>query len=153
MLSLEYRQMFRTNGLIDDFVLHGKAVDYVVFAEKVAAAIGSGKAETLRTASTITIEISCDGDEGRELFTAFQNSEHFYRSIDDWNQRDILRLSGSAAVLESLRLFLLDLSTRDEGYSYLAEYSDSHTYCTDSPEWRLHLEPGEPTCNVIGING
>jgi hypothetical protein len=138
MIDLEYRQMQRPNGLIDDFVLHGRPSDYKAFASVVQLAIGSGRPETLPTASRIRIEITNVPNQ-LELFTSLQNEEDFYATRDDWAERDILRVLGSTQVLERLCDFLVDLSGRGEGYSYISEYSDDLAYASCSPEWRLHV--------------
>lgn len=139
MLRIEHRKMFRPNGLIDDFVLYGMPNDYLAFAAMVGAAIRGGRAETLRTESGIHIEILSVGEQ-HELRTSLQNEDDFYPSLEAWQQRNILRVSGSAAVLERLRHFLVEVSGRGEGYSYISEYSDESPYFTDSPEWRLHVQ-------------
>ena len=138
MLKIEHRQLHRPNGLIDDFVLYGEPIDYTAFADKVEAAIKSKVAETLQTGSRIQIEVLNVSGQ-RELFTSLQNKDDCYLSMEDWQQRDILRVFGSTAVLEQLRQFLMDLSGRGQGYSYISEYSAGRSYSTSSPEWRLHL--------------
>jgi hypothetical protein len=138
MLRVEYRKMYRPNGLMDDFVLYGEPVDYVAFAAAVETAIESGEVKALETASSIHIEIrTVDGRDA--LFTSLQNQEDFYPSATDWDQRNILRVAGSRATLQRLRHFLVDLSGRGEGYSYISEYSEDHGYSANSPEWRLHV--------------
>jgi hypothetical protein len=138
MLHVEYRQMFAINGLIDDFVLYGKPSDYIEFARTVESAIHHGPIATLDTASRFQIEVDSDSDS-KELMTSLQNRDNKCFSMNDWEQRDILRVWGSPTILEQLRLFLVDLSGRGEGYSYLAEYSEKHAYHRASPEWRLHV--------------
>jgi hypothetical protein len=130
--------MFRSNGLIDDFVLLGRPADYIAFAEKVGAAISSGRPEVLRTRSWINVEVQAS-DNLHELFTSLQNQDDFYPSMDVWRQRNILRVSGSSVVLEQLRIFLMDVSGRGEGYSYISEYSEDLPYSAASPEWRLQV--------------
>ena len=137
MLKIEHRQLHRPNGLIDDFVLYGEPVDYATFAAKVDAAIESRIAETLKTESRIQIEVLAV-DEQSELFTSLQNKDDCYLSMEDWQQRDILRVLGSTAVLEKLRQFLIDLSGRGQGYSYISDYSADCPYSACSPQWRLH---------------
>ncbi|MEQ1767689.1 MAG: hypothetical protein ABL859_09710, partial [Methylotenera sp.] len=139
MLRIEHRQLFRPNGLIDDFVLYGKRIDYVAFARKVEAVIDGGGTETLCTESGIHVEILSVAGRN-ELCTSLQNQGDVYPSMDDWQKRNILRVSGSAVVLERLRHFLVDLSGRGEGYSYISEYSEESPYSIDSPEWRLHVQ-------------
>jgi len=139
MLRLEHRQMYRSNGLIDDFVLYGEPSDYLSFAKKIGAALHSREAETLSTESPIQIEISIN-EESQVLWTALENEGNFYPSIDAWNTRDILRVAGNPAVLEELRGFLVDLSGRARGYSYISEFSQDSSYSVDSPEWRLHVQ-------------
>ena len=138
MLRIDHRQLFRPNGLIDDFVLYGEQADYVALAARVEAAIFGGVAETSATESGICLEILSVASQ-HELCTSLQNKEDFYASMDDWQQRSILRVSGSPAVLERLRHFLVDLSGRGEGYSYISEYSQESPYSMTSPEWRLHV--------------
>jgi hypothetical protein len=139
VLRLEHRQLFRSNGLIDDFVLHGDAGDYLHFAARVEAALGSGVPVTVETASSIQIEI-LEAADAPELFTSLQNQEDFYGSLADWSARDILRVRGRSDVLEALRVFLVDLSRRGRGYSYISEYSVDLGYSTSSPEWRMHVQ-------------
>jgi hypothetical protein len=131
--------MHRSNGLIDDFVVYGSPSDYVSFAEHVQAAFASSEPLTLKTASPIQIEISKATETG-ELFTSLQNESDFYATADEWAKRDILRVRGSLPVLESLRAFLIDLSGRGDGYSYISEYSANFAYSDQSPQWRLHVQ-------------
>jgi hypothetical protein len=131
--------MYRSNGLIDDFVLYGEPGDYLSFASRVEAAIHSRGPETFRTESQIQIEISIT-DRYRVLWTALENEDNFYPSIDAWNRRDILRVAGSPEILEKLRCFLVDLSGRGLGYSYISEFCEDSPYSADSPEWRLHVQ-------------
>ncbi|MBL8264628.1 MAG: hypothetical protein JNM58_19610 [Xanthomonadaceae bacterium] len=138
MLKIELRQLFRSNGLIDDFVLFGKPEDYVAFSAHVAEATTSEKPVVLRSDSNVIIEISLD--EGMpELFTSLQNARDEYFSMDAWNARDILRMMGSSEVLCELSSFLFELSTRGNGYSYLSEFSTSMRCSAESPSWRLHV--------------
>ena len=130
--------MFAINGLIDDFVLYGKPSDYVELARTVESAVRGGTAAILPTSSRFKIEIMSDSEE-EELMTSLQNQQNEYLTTDDWEQRVILRIWGSPTILEQLKLFLIDLSGRGKGYSYLAEYSEEHPYHRSSPEWRLHV--------------
>ena len=139
MLKIQLRQMFRSNGLIDDVVVYGSVEDYVQFSERVRASIFSSNAVLLDSDSPIRIEIS-KNNEFEELFTSLQNESNDYFSMADWNARSILRLVGSEAVLKTLSEFLYDLSGRGEGYSYISEFSDSSEYSNSSPEWRLHVQ-------------
>jgi hypothetical protein len=131
--------MFRSNGLIDDFVLYGSSADYRTLSEHVEAAISSSGPIVLSTDSAIRIEIS-KNDQLEQLFTSFQNEDNEYFSMQDWGARSILRVAGSAAVLQQLAEFLVDISTRGEGYSYISEFSASNQYSCSSPEWRLHVQ-------------
>jgi hypothetical protein len=133
--------MHRSNGLIDDFVVYGSPSDYVSFAEHLQAALASSEPLTLKTASRIQIEISTVTNAD-ELFTSLQNENDFYASTEEWAKRHILRVRGSLAVLESLRAFLIDLSRRGDGYSYISEYSANFAYSNQSPQWRLHVQVG-----------
>ena len=74
------------------------------------------------------------------LFTSLQTKKNEYLSVEDWENRDRLRLMGNKTVLIELSNFLKDLSGRGAGYSYLCEYSEKYEYADDSPEWRLHVE-------------
>jgi hypothetical protein len=139
MLRVEYRKMQRINGLIDDFVLHGEPDDYLEFASAVQSAVKDKVIVRLKTASRFSIEINSDYTWD-ELFTSLQNKNNEYNSVNEWEQRDILRIWASPAVLEVLRLFLVDLSGRGDGYSYLSEYSERYPYHPHSPEWRLNVE-------------
>ena len=139
MLHIEHRQMRRSNGLIDDFVLYGTPSDYLFFAVQVEEALRTSSPVSLATASLIRIEILKANDEN-SLFTSLQNEDDFYPSMDAWAGRMILRLRGTGAVLESLRRFLLDFSGRGDGYSYISEYSNELAYCAESPQWRLHVQ-------------
>ena len=138
MLHVEHRKMFSINGLIDDFVIFGKPSDYIEFARAVDASIRSGEVSILHTATPLRIEINSES-ELKELMTSLQNQSNQYLSMDDWERRDILRLWGSPTLLEQLRLFLVDLAGRGEGYSYLSEYSETHSYDHLCPVWRLHV--------------
>ncbi|HEY1136458.1 MAG TPA: hypothetical protein VGE64_03105 [Xanthomonadaceae bacterium] len=138
MIEVEHRKMFRSNGLLDDFVLYGRPSDYVALASSVRSVIDSGKPEIFQTSSHITIRIEVEEDL-QELFTSLQNSDNFYASMDDWERRDILTVAGGNEVLEALDGFLQELSARGEGYSYLSEYSEQFAYAAESPRWRLHV--------------
>jgi len=138
-VRIETRQMFRTNGLIDDFVLFGKAEEYVLFASLVEKAITSKAFVPMLTESEITIQIYLS-DSDHELFTSLQNDTNDYYSMEDWNNRNYLRVFGCKEVLLELSKYLMDLSARGEGYSYISEYSDNLEYSSLSPEWRLHVE-------------
>ncbi len=138
-MRIEARQMFRSNGLIDDLVLYAKPDEYHQFADFIGKAISSKKTTLMLSESDISIEIIRDEDE-EELFTSLQNKTNDYFSMDDWNNRDILRIYGSNRVLFSLQEFLNDLAGRGEGYSYISEYSENENYSNNSPEWRLHVE-------------
>ncbi len=140
MLQLEARKLFRANGLIDDFVIYGAAGDYEEFAKAVESALSEKTPIKLATSSSISVEISLGKGEETELFTSLQNARNEYLSMEDWEGRNILRVVGGKQALQELYLFLGTLATRKEGYSYLSEYSKSHTYSSISPEVRLHVE-------------
>ncbi|WP_445354375.1 hypothetical protein ACJJI5_13905 [Microbulbifer sp. EKSA008] len=139
-MKIEVRQMFRSNGLIDDLVLSAKSEDYLLFADAVGKAIGKNESVLVISESEISIEIICD-ETKEELFTALQNKANDYFSMDDWNSRNILRVYGSAGILASFQRFLVKLAGRGPGYSYISEYSEGYSYSIFSPEWRLHIEP------------
>ncbi|MGA8204093.1 MAG: hypothetical protein WB812_06200 [Woeseiaceae bacterium] len=138
-MKIEARQIFRSNGLIDDLVVYGKPEDYLLFADFVGKAITSKKPTLLLSVSDISVQIVRDESES-ELFTSLQNETNEYYSIDDWNNRTILRVIGSSSVLANLQTYLDDLSGRGDGYSYISEYSETSSYSSNSPEWRLHVE-------------
>jgi hypothetical protein len=138
-VKIEARQMFRSNGLIDDLVLYAKPEEYRQFADFIGKAISSENPTLMLSESDISIEIIRDEAE-EELFTSLQNKTNDYFSMDDWNNRDILRIYGSNRVLSSLQEFLNDLAGRGEGYSYISDYSENENYSSNSPEWRLHVE-------------
>lgn len=131
--------MFRSNGLIDDVVIYGAPEDYQLFAERVRVAISSSEVVILDSDSSIRIEVSKD-NASDDLFTSLQNESGEYCSMQDWQSRNVLRVSGSDAQLGELSAFLFDLSGRGEGYSYISEYSKSSGYSRYSPEWRLHVQ-------------
>lgn len=139
VVRIEARQMFRPNGLIDDLVLYAKPEEYHQFADFVGKAISSNTPTLMLSESDISIEIIRDETE-EELFTSLQNKTNDYFSMDDWSNRDALRIYGSHRVLSCLQEFLNDLAGRGEGYSYLSEYSETSGYSSSSPEWRLHVE-------------
>jgi len=139
IVRIEARQMFRSNGLIDDLVLYAKPEEYLQFADFVAKANSSKHPALVLSESDISIEIIRDETE-EELFISLQNKTNDYFSMDDWNNRDILRIYGSNRILSSLQEFLNDLAGRGEGYSYISEYSENENYSSNSPEWRLHVE-------------
>ena len=120
VVRIEARQMFRPNGLIDDFVVYGKSEDYLLFADYVGKAVNSEDPSSMPSESGIVVEITRDEAE-TELFTSLQNEQNEYFSFDDWNNRTILRVYGSGRVLSALQLFLRDLSGRGDGYSYISE--------------------------------
>ncbi|UTW44277.1 hypothetical protein KFE80_07650 [bacterium SCSIO 12696] len=138
-MRIEARQIFRSNGLIDDLVLYAKPEDYLQFAGFIGKAISSKKPVLMLSESKISIEVILDELE-EELFTSLQNRANEYLSMDDWNNRDILRVYGSSRSLAGLQAFLVDIAGRGEGYSYMSEYSKSDDYSKRSPEWRLHVE-------------
>ena len=139
MLRIELRQIFRSNGLIDDVVVYGAPEDYEQFSKQIKAAISSSDAVVLNSDSPILIEISKD-NKSEILFTSLQNESDEYFSMEDWSARSILRVIGSEAVLKKLSEFLPDLSGRGEGYSYISEFSISNEYSSFSPEWRFHVK-------------
>ena len=130
--------MFRSNGLIDDFVCNGVPEDYLQFVENVKSVLASKESKKITTDSSLLIEITLD-EKADELFTSLQNEKNEYFSIKEWEARDILRVIGDEAVLNELQRFLIDLSGRGEGYSYISEYSEEYKYSPFSPEWRLHV--------------
>jgi hypothetical protein len=130
--------MYQSNGLIDDLIVYGTPEDYLLFAELVKKAINA-KPTLMLSELDISIEIKCD-ESKRELFTSLQNEANEYYSMEDWNNRKLLRIHANSNVLASLQSFLHDLSVRGDGYSYLSEYSKSFGYSGNSPEWRLHVE-------------
>lgn len=138
-MRIDARRIFRSNGLIDDFVLYGKPEDYLLFAEFIGKAISSRKPTLMLSESEISIQIFRDETKD-ELFTSLQNETNEYHSMDDWNARNVLKIFGSDAVLTSLQTFLVELSGRGEGYSYITEFSEVKNYSSHSPEWRLHVE-------------
>ncbi len=138
-MRIEARQLFRSNGLIDDLVLHAKPEEYLQFAEIVDQAINSKQPKLILSESDILIEIIYR-DAGEELSTSLQNKTNNYISMDDWKARNILRIFGNANALIALQAFLIDLAGRGKGYSYLSEYSNDCKYSNNSPEWRLHVE-------------
>jgi hypothetical protein len=131
--------MFRSNGLIDDVVIYGTPEDYRLFAERVRAAMSSAEVVVLDSDSAIRIEVSKD-NASDDLFTSLQNESGEYSSMQDWQSRNVLRVLGSDAQLAELSAFLVDLSRRGDGYSYISEYSASTGYSRFSPEWRLHVQ-------------
>ena len=138
MLRVEHRRMFCINGLIDDFVLHGDSNDYLEFAKAVKSVLQSEAPATLLTESLFRIEVTGD-TESSELFTSLQNQDNDYLSMNDWEQRDILRVWGNATVLRQLHKFLKQLPEHGVGYSYISEYSEKYPYNKFSPQWRLHV--------------
>lgn len=138
-MRIELRQMHRSNGLIDDVVVWGSPDDYIQFADTVGQAINSNGPVVMKSESDISLEI-CKDETEEDLFTSLQNEKNEYLSMDEWNNRNLLRLCGNKSVLESLKVFLKDVSGRGEGYSYISEYSENHGYSRKSPEWRLHVE-------------
>ncbi len=139
MLKLEFRKKYCSNGLIDDFVLYGTAKDYLDFTNSVDLVLSSFKNKIIvKTTNYIYIEISLDNSIN-ELFTSLQNKDNEYFSYHEWENRDILRVMGSEKVLIELKKFLIDLSKKEQGYSYLSEYSKVCKYSSYSPEWRLHI--------------
>lgn len=138
MLNFELRQMFRSNGLIDDVVVNGMPEDYVRFSEGVAAAINSPKPVVLRTDSDVSVEISRD-DNLETLFTSLQNESDEYLSMHAWNTRNILRVIGSQRNLTKLSAYLVAVSARGVGYSYISEFAEDGQYSAQSPEWRLQV--------------
>lgn len=138
-VRIEARQLFRSNGLIDDLVLYARPEEYLKFAEGVGKAINSKKPELILFESAMLVEIICR-DAEEELSTSLQNKTNNYVSMDDWNARNILRIFGNTNSLIALQAFLIDLAGRGKGYSYISEYSNDCKYSSNSPEWRLHVE-------------
>lgn len=138
MLRVEHRQLFRPNGLIDDFVVHGGPEDYVAFSGQVMLATQSHDPVVLACETPMHIEIS-RLDTATALFTSLQNEANDYLSMEAWANRRILRETGTGDVLERLALFLSDIANRGHGYSYISEFSSAGGYSAQSPEWRLHV--------------
>ena len=138
-VRIEARQLFRSNGLMDDLVLYARPEEYLQFAEIVGKAIHSKQPELILSESDILIEIIFREAE-EELFTSLQNKTNNYVSMDDWSARNILRIFGNANALIALQAFLVDLAGRGKGYSYISEYYGGCNYSSNSPEWRLHVE-------------
>jgi hypothetical protein len=138
MLEIQARQIFRSNGLIDDFVLIGQSSDYLEFSNKIKEVASSGEKHKLETNSELIIEIVLSQDQDI-LFTSFQNRENEYFSINDWNSRQFLRIFGNVEILEELAIYLFEVSNRGVGYSYISEFSEQFSYSSDSPEWRLQI--------------
>ena len=103
--------MFRSNGLIDDLVLYAKPEEYRQLSDFVGKAISTEEPTLMLSESDISIEIILDETE-EELFTPLQNKTNDYFSMDDWNNRDILRIYGSGSILARLQAFLNDLAGR-----------------------------------------
>jgi len=122
-----------------NFVVYGKPEDYIQLSKQVESVMFSESPIIVKTDSRISIEISIDKNE-KKLFTSLQNQDNEYFSMDAWKARNILRVIGSKSELEKLHLFLIDLSGRGEGYSYISEYSEPNNYSEASPELRLHVE-------------
>ncbi len=81
--------------------------------------------------------------EARKLFRANGLIDDFviYGTAGDYEEfAKAVESALSGKTLQELYLFLGTLATRKEGYSYLSEYSKSHTYSSTSPEVRLHVE-------------
>ncbi|WP_223789881.1 hypothetical protein [Marinicella meishanensis] len=140
-LRIEHRKMYRSNGLIDDFVVYGAPEEYLLFAYLVDKAIAATQPIMMLTESNITVEINCADFIKDQLFTTLENEQGEYLTHADWEARDRLRIYGNPTILRALQQFLIDLSGRGKGYSYLCEYSTTHPYAADSPEWRLHVVP------------
>jgi hypothetical protein len=139
VLRIELRQMFRSNGLIDDVVVFGKPEDYQQFSERVKAAIASSAPVVLECEPTVCVEIS-KNNSSDDLFTSLQNESNEYFSMQAWEARNILRVTGPESILSQLSAFLTALSAKGEGYSYISEFSESSSYSRYSPEWRLHVQ-------------
>ncbi|WP_152560492.1 hypothetical protein [Arenimonas donghaensis] len=139
MLTIELRHIYRPNGLIDDLVVYGLPQDYAHLSERVESAIASTDAVVVDTDSSVRVEISRN-DELETLFTSLQNDENEYFSAEDWNGRNVLRVTGPEQALRDLSAYFFGVSLRSEGYRYISEYSDSGKYSEQSPEWRLHVE-------------
>ena len=137
-MRIEARKLFASNGLIDDLVIYGESKDYLQLAEIIGDAISSKSPTSLLSKSEITIEIILDDD--KELFTSLQNKTNEYYSMNDWNNRNVLRVCGCKEILSALQSFLSDVPKRGDGYSYISEYSKNLGYSLNSPEWRLHVE-------------
>lgn len=138
MLTFELRQMFRSNGLIDDIVVFGLPKDYVQFSDGVRVAMASSKPFVVRADADVCVEISRD-DDLQTLFTSLQNENDEYFSMHAWNNRNILRVIGSEQTLAKLSTHLLSVSARPVGYSYISEFAEAGKYSSQSPEWRLHV--------------
>ena len=139
MLRIELRQIYRPNGLVDDLVVYGRPQDYMHLSERVESAITSPIAVVVSTDSSMRVEIA-KNNELETLFTSLQNEENEYFSAEDWNARNVLRVTGPEQALKKLSAYFLDVSVRSDGYSYISEYSESGGYSDHSPEWRLHVQ-------------
>jgi hypothetical protein len=114
MIHIEHREMQRSNGLIDDFVVYGSPDDYNSLASRVRSAVGSGEPEIVHTSSRIGIEIQID-PELSELFTSLQNQDNLYPTKSAWAERNILRVAGGKEVLEALSAFFTTLVRAAKG--------------------------------------
>ena len=139
MLRIELRHIYRPNGLMDDLVVYGLPQDYAHLSERVESAITSPDAVIVSTDSHMRVEIT-KNNELQTLSTSLQNEENEYFSPEDWNARNVLRVTGPEHALKDLSAYFLDVSLRSDGYSYISEYSDSGEYSDHSPEWRLHIQ-------------
>lgn len=140
MLRIEARQLFSSNGLIDDLIVVGLPQDYVKFSEVVNVALSSEKFERIKVKDSFIIEVEVNQVHESEIFTSLQNETNEYYSLKDWENRRILRVKGGREALIELSEFLVDLSQKGTGYSYISEYSTEYGYSIYSPEWRLMVE-------------
>ena len=124
---------------MDDLVVYGLPQDYAHLSERVESAITSPDAVIVSTDSHMRVEIT-KNNELQTLSTSLQNEENEYFSPEDWNARNVLRVTGPEHALKDLSAYFLDVSLRSDGYSYISEYSDSGEYSDHSPEWRLHIQ-------------
>ena len=150
MLRLEYRQMYSANGLIDDFVLFGSQLDYLKFSQMVESAINSLSPVELELRDDSDIRIVIYHDEEKNvLFTSLQNQEDFYLTMQDWHERDQLKIIGSSRILKALASFLENIAQYETGYSYISEFSETYEYSSGSPQWRLHTESLLPASSSL----
>ena len=105
----------------------------------------------IREAAALTTQIAGEvipSDKPGCMAMALKEPVGVILGIAPWNAPIILGVRsialplacGNTVVLEALRRFLVDLSQREDGYSYISEYSVEPGYSPRSPEWRLHVQ-------------
>lgn len=138
-MRIEVRQLPPSNVWADDIIVYGTPVDYQSFAEFVDKCLETNSPTLMLTESDVLVEIVLDESQD-ELLSSYQVNQSDDASMEHVNHEIVLRVCGNRTILSVLKEFLVDLSGRGDGYSYLCEYSEKYDCAEESKDWRMHVE-------------